>query len=69
MGSKAAQNGSLLLTFWDNLSVPSLGVKLDLQRSMLQKIPEECRSNLFCSRSLKLCSLNELGDKLCGTEV
>jgi len=37
-------------------------------QSTLPKIPEECRSYSFCSGSLKLCSLNEPIDKLCGTE-
>jgi len=30
---------------------------------------ENPRSYFFCSRSLKLCNLNERADKLCGTEV
>lgn len=48
------------------ISCPNTSVTKN--KSMLPKIPVECRSYLFCSRSLKLCSLNEPVDKLCGTE-
>jgi len=66
LGYYTAESGNFLPAFQDNLLVPScwplkmgpIGCpKFSVRNchSMLHDTPEECRSHLYCSRSLKSC--------------
>ena len=45
--SYAAHNSSALLTFRNDLSIPSSKVKQPKENSALRKVPEECRSRWY----------------------